>query len=142
LNAPGRPVPVPDERSASFWEATARHVLAIARCSRCGAFSHPPDDTCASCGSIEPSFVFQPVSGRGTIKSWTLVRQALLPGFERDVPYLLVDIELEEQQELRIIGRLLDGPDAPIRLGAPVRVAFEDIAPGVAVPAFVLAKES
>jgi uncharacterized OB-fold protein len=140
--AQGRPVPIRDERSAPFWEATAHHVLAIARCPRCGVFSHPPDDICAGCGAIGIDVVFEPVSGRGTVKSWTVVRQALLPGFENDVPYLLVDVELEEQKELRIIGRLLDGPGAPIRLGAPVRVAFEDIAPGVAVPAFVLARKS
>jgi hypothetical protein len=31
-----RPPPVPDDQSAGYWEAAARHVLAIARCSRCG----------------------------------------------------------------------------------------------------------
>jgi uncharacterized protein len=105
-------------------------------------FTHPPDAVCASCGSIEPNFVFAPVSGKGSVKSWTMVRQPLLPGFEREVPFLLVDIELEEQKELRITGRLLDGPQTPIRLGAPVHVTFEDIAPGVAVPAFVLTRKT
>ena len=38
-----RPVPVPDESSTPFWEAAARHVLTLARCARCGAFTHPPD---------------------------------------------------------------------------------------------------
>jgi uncharacterized OB-fold protein len=75
-----------------------------------------------SCGAIEPNF--------------------LLPGFEQEVPFLLVDVELGEQKELRIIGRLLDGPETAIRIGAAVRVAFEDIAPGVAVPAFVLSEKS
>jgi uncharacterized OB-fold protein len=115
-------------------------VLAIARCSCCAAFSHPPDAICARCGSAEPGFTFEPVSGRASVKSWTVVRQALLPGFENDVPYLLVDVELAEQAGLRMTGRLLDGVDAPLGLGAPVQVAFEDIAPGVAVPAFVLVK--
>ena len=67
------------------------------------------------------------------------MRQALLPGFEELVPYMVVDVELEEQTGLRITGRLLDGPDAPVRLEAPVQVAFEDIADGVSIPAFVLA---
>jgi uncharacterized OB-fold protein len=133
-----RPVPAPDERSAGFWEATSRHVLAIARCSRCGAWSHPPDDVCAICGSLDPGFVFEPVSGRATVKSWTTVRQALLPGFEGDTPYLLVDVELVEQEGLRMTGRLLDGPDAAVSLGASVQVAFEDLAPGVSIPAFRL----
>nr|WP_241835206.1 OB-fold domain-containing protein [Pseudofrankia asymbiotica] len=131
-----RPLPVPDEQSAPFWAAAARHELVIARCARCGAFTHPPDIICPHCGSTDPGFTFQPVSGHGTVRSWTVVRQSFLPGF--DVPFVLVDVELAEQSELRLIGRLLDGPDAPLRVGAPVTVAFEDVAPEVAVPAFEL----
>jgi len=37
-----------------------------------------------------------------------------------------------------MIGRLLDGPDVPLRIGDRVTVAFEDLAPGIAVPAFAL----
>jgi len=55
---------------------------------------------------------------------------------------VLVDVELAEQPELRLIGRLLDGVHAPLRLGAPVTVAFEDLPDGMAVPAFVLDAES
>ncbi len=64
------------------------------------------------------------------------MRQSFLPGF--DVPFVLVDVELSAQSDLRLIGRLVDGPDAPLRLGAPVRLVFEDVAPDVAVPAFAL----
>jgi hypothetical protein len=39
---------------------------------------------------------------------------------------------------VRIVARLLDGPGAPVELGSPVDVAFEDVGEGVAVPAFVL----
>ena len=38
----------------------------------------------------------------------------------RDLPFVLVDVELDEQAELRLIGRLLDGADAPLR-SAPRR---------------------
>lgn len=134
-----RPLPVPDQSSAPFWAAAARHVLAVARCSRCRSFAIPPDQTCPQCHSTDPGFEFEPVSGRGTVASWTVVRQSFLPGFEADLPFMLVDVELALQAGLRMIGRLLDGPDAPVRRGAPVTVAFEDVAPGVSVPAFVLA---
>ena len=60
-----RPVPVPDESSAPYWEAAAEHVLAVARCSRCGTFALPPDVVCPHCGSTDPDFAFEPVSGRG-----------------------------------------------------------------------------
>jgi uncharacterized OB-fold protein len=138
VTASPRPVPVPDELSAPFWEAAARHVLTVARCSRCRAWVLPPDLTCPHCLSSDPAFVFEPVSGRGTVRSWTIMRQSFLPGFADVVPLLLVDVELAEQPDVRMIGRLLDGPEAPVCLGAPVTVAFEDLAPGVAVPAFAL----
>jgi uncharacterized protein len=132
----GRPVPVADERSREFWAAAAAHSLVLARCGRCAAISHPPDAICPHCGSTDPAFEFRPVDGPGAVRSWTVVRHSFLPGF--DVPFVLVDVELSAQTDLRLIGRLLDGPDAPLSVGAPVRVAFEDVAPGVAVPAFAL----
>lgn len=64
------------------------------------------------------------------------MRQSFLPGFE--VPFVLVDVELWVQPDLRLIGRLIDGPDTRPRVGAPVSLVFEDVAHGVAVPAFAL----
>jgi len=133
-----RPVPMPDERSAPYWEAAAGHELAIARCQRCRVLTHPPDTVCPHCHSTEPDWVWDRVSGRGAVRSWTVIRQSPLPGFAADVPFVLVDVELQEQLGLRLIGRLMDGPDASLRVGDPVTLAFEDIAGGVAIPAFAL----
>lgn len=133
-----RPLPVPDEASSPFWANTARHVLSVARCAHCGLLTLPPDVVCPSCGSTEPGFTFVPVSGGGTVRSYTVVRQSFLPGFE--VPFTLVDVELDEQPGLRMIGRLLDGSADSLAQGVPVRVAFEDVEPGIAIPAFELAR--
>jgi hypothetical protein len=133
-----RPVPVPDEQSRPYWESAARHVLSVAKCSRCGMLSLPPDLVCAHCGSTTPEFAFVPVSGSGTVRSWTVVRQSFLPGFDEDLPFVLVDVELVEQDDLRLIGRLVDGVQAPLTLGDRVEVAFEDIAPEISIPAFAL----
>jgi uncharacterized protein len=138
MTAPARPVPVPDERSAPYWEAAARHELTAARCSRCRAFTIPPGPVCPHCQATDPDFRFEPLSGRGTVRSWTLMRQSFLPGFDADVPFVLVDVELDDQADLRMIGRLVDGPDASLHAGDRVTAAFEDIGPGVAVPAFAL----
>ena len=66
------------------------------------------------------------------------MHQSFVPGFDDLLPFVLVDVELDEQDDLRTIGRLLDGPDAPLAIGARVVVAFEDLAPGVSVPGFRL----
>jgi uncharacterized protein len=95
---------------------------------------------CPRCGATDPDFVFTPVDGAGTIRSWTVMRQSFLPGFDHDIPFVLVEVELSAQPDLRLIGRLVDGPDAALRVGAPVDLAFEDIEAGVAIPAWALAE--
>ena len=135
-----KPRPVPDAQSEGYWQAAAEGVLAISQCVHCGVYAHPPALLCTECRNPEPRFRWQPVSGRGKVRSWTIMRDAFLPAFKADIPWLLVDVELDEQAELRTIGRLVDGPDAPVRLLAPVTVEFDAIAPDVAVPAFRLAR--
>jgi uncharacterized OB-fold protein len=135
-----RPLPVPDEVSAPYWAAAARHVLTVARCGQCGTFAVPPDVVCLSCGTTDPAYEFTEVSGRATVRSWTVIRKAFLPGFDQEIPFVLVDAELEEQAELRLIGRLLNGVDAGLWIGAKVQVAFEDLTPEIAIPAFELVR--
>lgn len=132
-------LPVADERSAPFWAAAATHVLTMARCARCREFSHPPDIVCPRCHHSDPQFAWESVTGNGTVRSWVIIRQSFLPGFEADIPYLLVDVELDVQADLRLIGRLTDGPDAAVKVGDRVRVTFDDLSSEISVPAFTLA---
>lgn len=138
MTSPGRPLPVPDDASAPFWKAAAAGGLTVARCSRCHWFSIPPDIVCQHCHHGDPAFAFEAVSGHGSVRSWTVVHQSFLPGFDDDLPFVLVDVELDEQADLRMIGRLLDGPYVALHIGDRVTVAFEHPAPGVAIPAFAL----
>jgi uncharacterized OB-fold protein len=135
-----RILPVPDESSAPYWAAAAKHVLKLPRCAQCGAFSLPPDLTCPNCHTLEPGYRYEEVSGRGKVRTWTVVRHSFLQGFE--LPFMLVDVQLDDQPGVRMIGQLLDGADTPIQLGDAVEVAFEDLAPGVSVPAFRKAVQS
>lgn len=135
-----RPLPEPDQQTAPFWAAAGRHVLTLARCARCAALTLPPDATCPHCWTSDPDFEFVPVTGRGTVRSWTVVRQAFLAGFDDDLPFVLVDVELGDEPRVRMIGRLLDGVTAPLKVGDTVEVAFEDLAPATSVPAFQLVR--
>jgi uncharacterized OB-fold protein len=130
---PPKPVPVPDEQSAGFWEAANEHVLAVQRCEACGTAAHPPVMVCGHCHDPGRRFRFEPVSGRGRVKTWTVMRQAFLPGFAPDVPYAVAEIELDDA-DVRLIARVHGtAPDA-LSIGAPVSVSFDEVAEGVAVP--------
>jgi uncharacterized protein len=135
-----RPVPVPDPQSEGFWSAAASHVLAIQRCTNCGWYAYPPNLVCSSCLSPEPSFRYKPVSGRGRVTTWTIVHQAFLPAFAADVPYVVAEVELAEQEGLRMVARLVGARPGDLAVGTPVEVAFDDVAPGIAVPRFVPAR--
>ncbi|HZA77275.1 MAG TPA: OB-fold domain-containing protein [Acidimicrobiales bacterium] len=134
-----KPIPAPDPESEEFWAAAASHVLAIQRCTNCGWYAYPPNIVCTNCLSPEPAFRHEPVSGRGRVKTWTVVHHAFLPGFAPDLPYVVAEVELEEQEGLRMIARLVDAEPGDLTLGAPVEVVFDDVAEGIAVPHFALA---
>jgi uncharacterized OB-fold protein len=121
-------------RSAAFWAAAADHRLAVQRCTHCGWLSYPPDTICANCLSTSASFDWRTVSGRGTLRSWTVIRTAFLPGFAPYVPYIVAAAELAEQAGLRMVARLSGDPGSGLVYGAPVETVFEDVAGGVAIP--------
>jgi uncharacterized OB-fold protein len=133
-----KPLPVPDASSAGYWDAAARGELALPRCSVCRKLTIPPAMVCPHCRTSNPDFTFVPVEGAGRVRSWTVVRDAFLPGFSDEVPYVLVDVELDAQRGLRMIGRLVDGPDAAVCLDARVTVTFDELDENVAVPSFSL----
>lgn len=76
-----RVLPVPDEASAPYWAACAEHVLKLPRCSQCREFTFPPDITCPNCHSLEPAYSFEEVSGKGSVRTWTVIRHSFLKGF-------------------------------------------------------------
>jgi hypothetical protein len=67
-----------------------------------------------------------------------VLRRAFLPGFADEVPLVLVDVLIAGTSDVRLIGRLLDGPDATVRVGDRVSIAFEEVGNAMAVPAFTL----
>jgi uncharacterized OB-fold protein len=132
--AVAKPVPVADEESAAFWEGAARHELRIQRCARCGWYAHPPRLICASCQSLKPEFHSETVSGRGRVRTWTVIRSAFLPGFAPDVPYSVIEVELDEQPGLRLLARRHGEQGPQLAIGARAEIVFDDVAPGISIP--------
>jgi uncharacterized OB-fold protein len=134
-----KPLPVTDEVSQDYWASAAAHVLSIQRCAACGTYQYPPSATCRACLSPEREFRYEPVSGRGHIKTWTVVHQAFLPAWRHDAPYVVAVVELAEQDGLYFPAYIVGAAAAEMTLGAAVEVEFEDLAEGVSVPHFRMA---
>jgi uncharacterized OB-fold protein len=126
------PVPVPDADSAGFWESARAGQLSIDRCSECRKWQHPPLEVCRYCGA--PS-EFEPVSGRGTVFSFIVIRQQTVPGHV--APYAVALVELEEQSDIRING-VVQGPVGDVRIGMPVTAVMVPVGDsGFLAPEFV-----
>lgn len=136
-----KPLPIPDEMTAAFWENAREHRLVFQRCQHCRSFAHPPASFCSSCHNLDdPSFKFEEVSGRGRIINWTVLHDPMVAGFGKEPPWVNVLVEMEEQKRLLFVATLEDGPPAPIAVGAAVEVVFKDVTPSVTIPYFKLAR--
>ena len=82
---------------------------------QCGHHQHYPRKLCIRCGG-EPAW--QPASGRGTVHTFTVVRQFGLPPFRDELPYVVAMIELEEG--VRMLGNVTDIPPDDVHIGMSV----------------------
>jgi hypothetical protein len=132
MGAVDKPLPQISPEMAPFWEAARRHQLVVQRCRGCGALRFPARDICSRCLAREVEWA--PVSGRGTIFSYAIMHQVYHPGFADEVPYAVVQVELEEGP--RMLTNVVGCPPAELTVGMPVEVVFEDRTPEVTLPKF------
>lgn len=129
-----KPLPAADDLSQPFWEAAKQQQLVIQRCRECGYFNHPPRPACDACQS--PQLHFEPVSGRGTIYSFTVMHQPNVAGFEDQIPYLNLLVELDEQPRLFMVANVPAVAEGKIQIGGRVEVYFEEVSADVTLPQF------
>ncbi|MFI6812024.1 Zn-ribbon domain-containing OB-fold protein [Nonomuraea sp. NPDC050328] len=106
----------------AYWAACARGELLVQRCLSCDRRVHLPADDCPSCAG---ELRFEPVSGEGTICTYTVVHRTFAEGFA--VPYVLAWVDLPEG--VRAFGQVVECPPERLRVGLPVRVTFLDDLP-------------
>jgi uncharacterized OB-fold protein len=131
-----KPLPAADELSQPFWEAAKQHRLVIQRCQECGYFNHPPRPACDACQSQQ--LQFEPVSGRGTIYTFTVMHQPNIAGFENQIPYINILVELEEQPLLFMVANLPGSERDKVRIGRRVEAYLEDVNDEITLPQFRL----
>lgn len=134
-----RAQPVPTALTQPYWTAASHGQLAVQRCVDCGRFRHLPTERCRFCRGER--YVFEPVSGRGRVHTFSVVHRTFAPGFAARVPYVIAWIELDEQADLRVFGNVLDIAPDEVRIGLRVTLMFDHIDGFGPVPAFRPADE-
>lgn len=117
-----KPLPVKDGESAPFWESLQAHAMRLQRCPA-GHYRYPVNPVCPRC--LATGFAWEPVSGRGTMFSFTIVHQVYDPGFKGDAPYNVAVVELEEGP--RMVTNITGVANDDLRIGMPVRAVYEDV---------------
>ncbi|MCG5238802.1 Zn-ribbon domain-containing OB-fold protein [Azospirillum doebereinerae] len=125
-----KPAPLVTADTRAFWDACAQGVLTFQRCTACGHVQFPPRPFCVSCRADGP--VTERSAGLGTVHSHTIVHRAPTPAFKADVPYILALVDFDEG--FRLMAALRDCPPADARIDLRVRVLFEPMAGGGALP--------
>lgn len=121
-----RKLPLITAENRAFWRGGAEGDLLIHRCLTCNRWFHPPAPVCPECNSIDVKP--QPVSGRGSVYSFTINHQAWIP--ELAEPYVIAIVELDEQPGLRFLSNIVGCAPDEVMIGLRVRVIFlpcEDI---------------
>ncbi len=120
MSAPARKLPALTPETAAFWTGGRDGRLLIQRCTACGQYQHPPLPLCPVCRT--ETMAPAAVSGRGTVKTFTVNHQPWLPG--ADPHFVFAAVELPEQPELYVFTNI-EAPAEAIRSGLPVEVCFE-----------------
>ena len=132
--ATDRPTITPSELTRPFWDACERGELVAQRCAACDAYRHYPQLLCPDC--LSPDYAWAPLSGRGTIYSYSVAHRAFHPAWAEHVPYVVATIELEEG--VRMVTDLLDVEPERVAIGDAVAVHFEVMPGQPRVPRFRL----
>lgn len=117
-------IPRPSELDLEFFQAaTSTGQLHVQKCAECSNYHHPPRMYCPRCYSGR--YVFEGVSGRGTVYSYTVSHYTTEKAWKDEVPWATIVVELVEGPRLVGTARGFDIGD--IRIGLPVLVVVETV---------------
>jgi len=129
---------ITDRWTQEFWSACQDHQLRVPYCSDCGLHRMPPTPFCPSCLGRE--LRWSDLSGHGIVFSYTVVRRAIPPAVEDQIPYVPAVIALQGCPDIKLISAIVDSDIERICIGAEVSVVWRPDAAGQALPFFELSQ--
>ena len=114
------PPPTPTAESLPFWEGAARGELLLQHCTDCERWVFYPRAICPHCWSS--ALEWRRASGKGVVKSFTVVHKPGHPAWAVAAPYTVAVIELEEGPTM--LSALLDIEPSEVRVFLPVTARF------------------
>ncbi len=107
-----------------FWRSIqSRYNLIATKCTKCNEIYFPPRGFCTICrrqGTLEEI----KLSGRGEVMTYTVIHSAP-EGFEKQVPYIMAIVKLEEGP--MVTTQLVDCDPGEVEISMPVVSVFRKI---------------
>jgi uncharacterized OB-fold protein len=123
-------LPPDTELSRPFWEGCREGELRLQQCNSCDRFQFYPRIICSHCDGDGLSW--RPVSGRGRIASFTVVRRGISRAYE--APYIVALVDLDEGP--RMMSTVVDCEPESVAVGDTVQVQFEAWGGNYLMPVF------
>jgi uncharacterized OB-fold protein len=127
----------PDSWTLPFWTAARGHRLVAPRCTHCQTFRFPPGPFCYVCQHQDVELVELP--GTGTVYTFTIARQAVVPELRNHVPYVIAVIEPDGAPGIRMIANIVESDPEAVAIGSKAAVVWDDASDEVTIPRFRLA---
>lgn len=124
-------LPLPDQDTEVFWEATRQHRLLVRSTPRGRQYLYPRD---REPGTLAGDVSWAEVDGRGSVYSFTVVHQAPSKAFRDRVPYVLALIDLDGGARLM---SHIEAEPSKVTIGARVTLRWRDEG-DVSLPVFEL----
>jgi uncharacterized OB-fold protein len=126
------PSPVLGLYDRPMWDSIQERAMKLPHCQQCQAVHYPPGPVCPDC--LSSDLQWQPLSGDGTILSWTVFHRTYLEAYP--APYNVIAVKLAEGPTM--ISNLEPLVPEQIWIGAPVKLVYSTMPDGVVLPRFVL----
>jgi hypothetical protein len=126
-----RPSAIPDPDTAPYLSAALENRLVVQRCDSCGQHQLYGRAICKFCGG---TVTWVDASGRGTVASWTVIRQNHSRPWREMLPYVVALVDLDEGP--RLMTNIVGCDPDEVSIGMKVRARFEHISDEAAIALF------
>lgn len=126
-----RPAPVPEPEATAYWAGARDGKLLVQKCDDCGSTQLYPRAFCLAChGPVS----WIEATGRGTVYSFTVIRQNHSRPFRDWMPYVVALVDLEEGP--RVMTNVVGVDPEDMTVGMPVRARFEVVSDDAGIALF------
>jgi uncharacterized protein len=127
-----KPLPPIDVWSKPFWAACKERRLIAQRCNVSGKTWLPPSPV--SPVTRDHNWTWIDLSGLGRIASFVVMHQRYFAGFADELPYPVIQVDLDEGPTL--ISNIVDLGGRTLEIGMRVKVVFEPVTDDITLPKF------